>query len=207
MIHSDQTCHQKLLTYIAVRLLSLIRSMDNFHDLAIKRRSIRRYTDQPLDADQVKLILEAGLLAPTSKSARAWQFIAVDDRDTLAKLSECKPMGAAPIGRCAMAIVVAIDVEKTEPWIEDASVAATMMLLQAADLGIGGCWIQIRDRYMADGTPSGEYIQELLGIPETMPVVCVVTLGYPDEERKPQDTSKLLWERVHIGQWQPDNAD
>lgn len=167
------------------------------------RRSIRKYSDRQLDAEQVKLILEAGLLAPTSKSSRAWEFIVVDDRDMLEKMSQCKPAGAAPIGRCAMAVVVAVDAEKTEPWIEDASVAATMMMLQAADLGIGSCWIQVRDRYMADGTPSQEYIQELLEMPDTLPVVCVLTFGYPAEERKPQDTDKLLWERVHIAKWQP----
>lgn len=178
--------------------------MENFHQLAQRRRSIRKYTEQPLDAEQVKLILEAALMSPTSKSARAWQFVVVDDKETLQKLSECKPLGAAPIGRCTMAVVVAVDPSRTEPWIEDASVAATMMQLQAADLGIGSCWVQIRDRYMADGTPSQEYIQELLGMPDTMPVVCVVTFGYPDEERKPQDTSKLLWEQVHINRWTND---
>ena len=177
--------------------------MDNFHQLAVMRRSIRKYSDRQLDAEQVKLILEAGLLAPTSKSSRAWEFIVVDDHDMLEKMSQCKPAGAAPIGRCAMAVVVAVDAEKTEPWIEDASVAATMMMLQAADLGIGSCWIQVRDRYMADGTPSQEYIQELLEMPDTLPVVCVLTFGYPAEERKPQDTDKLLWERVHIAKWQP----
>lgn len=175
--------------------------MENFHKLVINRRSIRRYEDRQLEAEQVKLILEAALMAPTSKSARAWEFVVVDDREMLEKMSQCKPMGAAPIERCAMAVVVSVDVEKTEPWIEDASVAASYMQLQAADLGIGSCWIQIRDRYMADGTPAQEYIQELLGMPDTMPVVCVVTFGYPAEERKPQDTSKLLWERVHIGRW------
>ncbi len=120
----------------------------------------------------------------------------------LARLCECKPLGATPIARCAMAVVVTVDAEKSEPWIEDASVAATMMMLQAADLGVGSCWIEVRDRYMADGTPSQEYVQELLEIPETMPVVCVVTFGYPAEERKPQDTEKLLWEQVHIAKWQ-----
>ncbi|MDE6813876.1 MAG: nitroreductase family protein, partial [Duncaniella sp.] len=147
----------------------------DFHQLLIERRSIRRYTSEKIDPESVKLILEAGLLAPTSKSSRAWQFVVVEDEDMLTRLSQCKAMGAGPIGKCPLAVVVAVDATATEPWIEDASVAATMMMLQASALGLGSCWIQIRDRFTADGTPSNEYVQEALGIPETCPVVCIMT--------------------------------
>lgn len=175
--------------------------MTSLHELLVNRRSIRKYTSQELPADDVKLILEAALLAPSSKSSRAWQLIAVDDREMLAKMAECKPAGAMPIAKAALAVVVAMDCSKDEAWIEDASVAATLMMLQAADLGIGSCWIEVRDRYRADGIPAQEYLQELLGIPETFPIVSVVTFGYKDEERKPQDLEKLKWENVHIGHW------
>ena len=94
-----------------------------FHDLLIARRSIRRYTPEKIDPEHVRLILEAGLLAPTSKSSRAWQFIVVEDEDMLQRLSQCKPMGAAPIAKCPLAIVIAVDSTATEPWIEDGSVA------------------------------------------------------------------------------------
>lgn len=172
-----------------------------FHDLLVERRSIRRYTSEKIDPEQVRLILEAGLLAPTSKSARAWQFVVVEDADMLKRLSECKPMGAAPIARCPLAIVIAVDSTATEPWIEDASVAASYMQLQAADLGLGSCWIQVRGRFAADGTPSDVYVQEALGIPETCPVVCILTFGHKDEQRKLQDVDKLRWENVHIDKW------
>lgn len=173
--------------------------MESLHDLLINRRSIRRYKDQPLEPDEVKLILEAGLMAPTSKNSRAWQFIAVDDRAMLQRLSQCKQAGAMPIAKAALAVVVAVDATVSEAWIEDASAAAAFMQLQAVDLGIGSCWIEVRDRYQADGTPANEYVQELLGIPEEVSVVCILTFGYKDEERKPCDTSKLHWENVHIG--------
>ena len=173
----------------------------DFHQLLIERRSIRRYTSEKINPESVKLILEAGLLAPTSKSSRAWQFVVVEDEDMLTRLSQCKAMGAGPIGKCPLAVVVAVDATATEPWIEDASVAATMMMLQASALGLGSCWIQIRDRFTADGTPSNVYVQEALGIPETCPVVCIMTFGHKDEERKPQDLEKLKWENVHIGKF------
>ena len=175
--------------------------MENLHNLLVCRHSIRKYTDQQVKPEDVQLILEAALLSPTSKSSRSWQFIVVEDKDILVRMSECKPAGAMPLKGCAFAVVVCADPAKSDEWIEDASIAAEMMQLQAADLGIGSCWIQIRDRYASDSTPSQEIIQELLEIPETLPVVCVMTFGYPAEERRPVDTSKLLWEKVHVGTW------
>lgn len=177
--------------------------MTDFHELLVRRHSIRRYTSEPLTADEVKLILEAALLAPTSKNTRSWQFVVVDNREKLERLAECKPAGAVPVGRCALAVVVAGDPEKTDPWVEDASIAAAYMQLQAEDLDLGSCWIQVRGRFTADGIPSEEYVQELLGMPDTLPVLCIMTFGHKDEERKPVDTSKLLWERVHIDTWKP----
>lgn len=175
--------------------------MTSFHDLLIARRSIRRYTAEPIAPADVKLILEAALMAPTSKSARDWQFVAVEDPEQLHSLSQCKPLGAKPVEGCALAIVVLGNPELSDAWVEDVSIAATYIQLQAADLGIGSCWIQVRNRFTADGLPSEEYIQEQLHIPDTLPVLCIVTLGHPAEERKPQNLDKLLWERVHIGQW------
>lgn len=175
--------------------------MENFHELLIRRRSIRRYKAEPLSPDHVKLILEAGLLSPTGKNCRAWHFIAVDDPDMLRRLSEAKANGAGPIAGCALAVVVAVDITESETWAEDASIAATDMMFQACDLGIGSCWIQMNGRLAADGTPAEDIVGELLGLPEQVQPLCVVTFGYPDEERKPQNTEKLLWERVHVGKF------
>lgn len=171
------------------------------HNLLFERHSIRKYKDTPLDPEAVKQILEAGLLAPSSKSARPWQFVVVEDKETLKKLSECKPAGARPIAGAAMAIVICADPARSEVYIEDTSVAASFMQLQAAALGIGSCWIQIRLRDNADGMPAQEYIQNLLSIPADLQIVQVITLGISDENRKPVDPSKLLWEKVHIGKW------
>ncbi len=173
----------------------------SLHDLLIHRRSIRKYTAEPVSPDDVRLILEAALLAPSSKSGRAWQLVVVEDRPTLEALSQCRPSGAGPVKDCALAVVVTVDETISGAWVEDASIAASYMQLQAADLGLGSCWIQVRGRFTADDTPSDHYVQELLGIPETCSVLCMVTIGHPDETRKPQDVEKLKWENVHIGRF------
>lgn len=180
--------------------------MDSLHDLLTKRRSVRKYKPEALSPDEVKTILEAGLLSPTGKNCRAWHFIAIDDSDMLQRLSECKASGAGPVARCTLAVVVAVDVTASTTWVEDASIAAAYMMLQARDLGIGSCWIEVNGRLSADGTPAEDIVSELLGIPEQIQPLCIVTFGYPDEDRKPQNTDKLLWERVHLGSFHPEQC-
>lgn len=167
----------------------------------LQRHSIRRYKDQPVSADDVKTILEAALLSPSSKSARPWQFVVVEDKDMLTRLADCKQFGTKPVSTAAFAVVVTVDPAKSDVYVEDATVAAIFMHLQAADLGLGSCWIQVRGRFAADGESSETVVRELLDIPEEMAVECIVTFGYIDEQRRPVDPEKLLWEKVHIGRW------
>lgn len=171
--------------------------MTDLHQLLIERRSIRKYKDEPIDPDKVKTIIEAGLLSPTGKNARAWHFIAVEDKELLQRLSECKRTGALPVARCALAICVAVDVTASETWIEDGSIAAAYMMLQARELGVGSCWIEVNGRMAEDGTPAEDVVSELLGLPEQIQPLCLLAMGIADEDRKPQNVDKLLWDHVH----------
>ena len=162
--------------------------MNSLHDLLIHRRSIRKYTEDALSPESVKMITP-------------WEFIAVEDKEVLARLAECKTAGAKPIEGAALAIVVTADMTRTDTWVEDASIAAILMQLQAADLGLGSCWIQVRNRFGAMDEPAEDIVREILGIPETMGVLCILSIGHKDEERKPFDEEKMMWEKVHIGKW------
>lgn len=175
--------------------------MDNFLKLVEGRRSIRRYKPEEISADSVKSILEAALMAPTSKNSRPWHFVIVEDSDKLNALAKCKPTGALPVANCALAIVVAADVEKSEAWIEDCAIAATYIQLEAQDQGLGTCWIQVRGRYYNDEMESETYVQNLLEMPDNIMPVCIITIGYADETRSSQNLEKLQWEKVHIGEW------
>lgn len=174
---------------------------ESFHSLLLRRHSIRRYTSETLNPDDVTLLMQAALLAPTSKNARSWEFTVVDDRLMLEELSHCKPLYATPIARCAMAVVVSADPAVSDVWVEDASVAAAFLQLQAEALGLGSCWIQVRNRMHSDDETASEWIKALLDIDGSQQVVCVITIGYKDEERRPVDPDKLRWEKVHIGRW------
>lgn len=169
--------------------------MENFSDLIRNRRSMRKFTDEELTQDQVLTLLKAALMAPSSKRSNCWQFIVVDDKDTLEKLSFCKESGAAFVKDAALAIVVTADPLASDVWIEDASIASIMIQLQAEDLGL------VRERFTANGTPANEYIHELLDLPLQLQVLSVIAIGHKGMERKPFDESHLQWEKVHINKF------
>ena len=173
----------------------------DFKELAQMRRSHRKFTEEEISAEEVQLIMRAALMAPTSKSQRAWQFVVVDDKMDLEKLSDAKDLGGQFIKGAAMAVVVLGDPMQNDCWVEDGAIAAISMQYQAEDLGLGSCWVQMRGRGLSDGTTADEVIRGILDIPENLSCLCVVAFGHKADERKPQNEDKLKWENVHLNKF------
>ena len=176
--------------------------MKNFASLITNRRSTRKFTDQLLSPEQVAAILKSALMAPASKRKNPWQFVVVDEKELLQKLSLCKPHGAAFLEGCALAVVVLANVMESDVWIEDASIASIFMQLQAEDLGLGSCWCQIRNRQTENEEDASQYIRGLLDIPYQLEVLSVIGFGYKEKPNKPFDESRLQWEKIHLGKYQ-----
>lgn len=175
--------------------------MEEFSNLIKNRRSMRKFTDKELTKEEVVTLLKAALMSPSSKRSNCWQFVVVDDKKMLEELSHCKEAGAAFLADAAMAVVVTADPLASDVWIEDAAVASIMIQLQAEDLGLGSCWIQVRERSTATGMPSGEYVHALLDIPLQLQVVSIIAIGHKGMERKPFNEDHLQWEKVHINKY------
>ena len=175
--------------------------MKDFKDLAQLRRSHRKFTDEEISGDDVKLILRAGLMSPTSKGQRGWEFVVVDDKLDLEKLSDAKDLGGQFIKDAPLAIVVLGDPAKNDCWVEDGSIAAISMQYQAEDLGLGSCWAQMRGRGLSDGTSTDDVIRGVLDIPDNLSCLCILAFGHKADERKPQNEDKLKWENVHINKY------
>jgi nitroreductase len=109
--------------------------MKNFKDLAQIRRSHRKFTDEEISAEDVKLILRAALMSPTSKGQRSWEFVVTDDSVDIEKLADAKDMGSQFISGAKMVVAVLGDPQKNDCWVEDGSIAAISMQYQAEDLG------------------------------------------------------------------------
>ncbi len=171
--------------------------MTSFFDLLKNRRSIRKYQPKAVDKEKILKIVHAALMSPASKRSNSWEFIVVEDRNTLEKLADSRPHGAQMLKDAALGIVVIADTTKSDIWFEDASIASIIIQLQAQDLGLGSCWVQMYNRQKDDFTSAGKYIKNLLDIPENYDVLNIVSIGYPDEEKKPFDEDQLAIEKIH----------
>lgn len=175
--------------------------MNKFEDLACRRRSCRAFADGDISAEDVRLILQAALMSPSSMGRRSWQFVVVDDKVLLEKLADAKDFGADFLRGAAFGVVVAGDSLGNDCWIEDCSIAALMMQLQAEDLDIGSCWAQMRGRGLSDGTLAEDVVRGALGIPDGLGVLCVIGFGRKKEDQEGHDEESLKWENVHINKY------
>lgn len=175
--------------------------MESFSELIKNRRSMRKFTDEELTQEEVVTLMKAALMAPTSKRSNAWQFVVVDDKETLQKLSRCKEQASQFIADAALAVVVMADPMVSDVWIEDASIASIYLQLQAEDLGLGSCWVQVRERFAAPGVTSNEYVHDVLDIPLQLQVLSIIAIGHKGMERKPFNEEHLQWEKIHLNRY------
>ena len=173
--------------------------MENFLELLKKRRSTRVFTGEPVSEDDACRLMKAALMSPSGHRINPWEFVLIEDKEVLKALSVSKEHGAGLLEGAAMAIAVIADTEKTDVWIEDCSVATIIMQLAAEELGLGSCWVQIRRRSDADGTPAEDNVRRILGIPANYAVLSILGVGHKAREAKPFDEDRMQWEKVHIG--------
>ena len=166
-------------------------------ELIANRRSCRKFTDEAVSAEDIMQLKRAALMSPTSKNCRSWEFVFVQDPATIDVLAHSKEMGAAFVTNAKLAIVVFGNKEKSDIWVEDASIAASFLLLQAQDLGLGATWVQLRERGFADGRKAKDIVAELLGAPANLEPLAIVAVGHPAESHRPYSDDRLPWAQVH----------
>jgi nitroreductase len=168
-------------------------------NLLMKRRSIRKFTGQEVTEEQVNQVLQAALLSPTSRGLQSWEFIVVRDRAVLQQLGNCRQPKQGLLPETPVAIVVLGNQDVIDVWVEDGSIAMSNMWLEATDMGLGCCWVQIRNRLSnQNDMPSGDYIKQLLHIPAPYQVLAVLALGYPAEKKQPLSLEQLPYNKIHM---------
>jgi len=154
-----------------------------------KRRSIRRYKEDPIPEDIIVRVLEAARWAPSGKNLQPWKFILV--REIALK----ERLAAASVGQYFMAeapiVIVACGFPDDcysrmgrymKSWPVDVAIALEHLILQAQEEGLGTCWI---------GSFEEEEVKAILGIPENVKVLALTPLGYP-KEKPPSRRRKSL---------------
>nr|HID12938.1 nitroreductase family protein [Anaerolineae bacterium] len=158
------------------------------------RRSIRRYTAEPVSEADIKTLLEAAMAAPSASNLKPWHFVVVTERRTLDGLAEAHPYGKM-LFEAPLCIAVCGDPAISERyWVQDCSAAAENLLLAATALGLGAVWLGVY--------PNEERVaamRQVLGIPETIVPLNLISIGHPMEEKEPR--TQYDESRVHRERW------
>ncbi|MCY3781278.1 MAG: nitroreductase family protein [Chloroflexi bacterium] len=145
-------------------------------DAIQSKRAIREFRDEPLQPAHIERILNAGRRAQSSKNSQPWHFIAVQDKQRLARLAELGA-GMGHVGGAALCVVIVVPIENERTlWhFFDSGQSAAYMQLTGTELGIGSCLGTI---YQPDEA------RELLGIPADHQTRLVISFGYPADIRQ-----------------------
>ena len=158
----------------------------DFLEVIEKRRSVRKYSDRPVEKEILDAIVNVALTAPSSRNCKSSAFMIVEDRDTLDALSQMRDYGSGLIAGAPAAIVVLGDETKTDLWVDNCAISATFVQLAVTAMDLVSCWVHINGRPCVRLEPEGakaeDYVRNLLGIKEGMRPYCAIAIGYPEEE-------------------------
>jgi len=160
------------------------------------RRSIRKFTAEPLAEDQLNQLLQAAMAAPSAGNAQPWQFVLITERAILDRIPEFHPY-AAMCRQAPAAILVCGDpsLEKYPGyWVQDCAAATQTLLLAAHGLGLGAVWTGVHPDVPREGG-----LRKLLNIPENIVPFALVPVGHPDQPSG--RVERFRPERIHRNTW------
>ncbi len=162
-------------------------------EVLLKRRSVRKFTDEPVSDEMINELLHAAMSGPSACNKRPWEFYVVTNED---KLKELKSASMFTKISAKLAIIVcgnlgnALPKQMAEYWIQDCSAATENILLRVTDLGLGAVWCGIYPQKRAQ-----EKVQKILGIPEKQIPLNIIYIGHPLE--CPDSRDQYDEKRVH----------
>lgn len=165
-------------------------------DILRRRRSIRKYKDKKIEPDLIDQLKEAALRAPSSRGIGPWRFFFIADKARLDELSRSKEHGSSFLKGAALGVVVCADETESDVWIEDCSIASIIMQLTGESIGLGSCWIQIRNRMHRDAMASEDFVRMVLNLSDKMRVESIIAFGYPDEKLSPVPKESLEYSKI-----------
>jgi len=160
------------------------------------RRSIRKYTGEPVSDDQVKRLLEAAMAAPSAHNRQPWHYVVISDKATLLEIPKFHNYSKM-LEQAALAIVVCGDLDLeagTGFWVQDCAASTQNILLAAKATGLGAVWL---GAYPNEGLVKG--LRSLLKLPEKIVPFCIISVGHPSEEKPPGN--RYDEKRVHKNKW------
>ncbi|WP_053983495.1 nitroreductase family protein [Niameybacter massiliensis] len=157
------------------------------------RASVRKFKERKVEREKIEKLLQAAMAAPSAGNQQPWEFIVVEAKETLCKLSGVSPY-ARSLAEAPLAIVVLANkkaLKYLDYWQQDLGAATQNMLLEAVHLELGGVWLGI-----APLEERMQYVSEVFNLPEYLQAYAIVPFGYPANEPKPQNRYEVT--RVHF---------
>lgn len=148
-------------------------------DMIFARRSIRKFKEREIEEEKLTGIVEAAMAAPSSRNRKPWHLVTVTERETLDSLADAHPYGKM-LYEATAAIAVCGDTEiSPDYWVQDCSAVTENILIAAASLGLGSCWLGCHPREERVSA-----VKKVLSIPEKIGVLSLIAIGYPAEEKE-----------------------
>ncbi len=169
-----------------------------FIDLLLKRRSVREFADDNITKFQLNKILEAGLLAPTSRNLKPCNLLVVSNKDTLKQLADVKKSGSKFLADADKAVIVVADSLKSDTWIEDSSISLAYMQLMATSLDVGSCWVQIHLRKSKNDEDCEKLVRDIIKIDDFYRIVGILALGIPKKDIEPHTIDDIDKDKIHF---------
>lgn len=162
------------------------------------RRSIRKYQNKPIEKEKIEEIIKCALVAPTGRNSHSTHFVVVDDKEKIEKLSQAREHGGSFAKEAPIVIAVMGDKEKSSTVEADCCIGAFAIQMEAHELGLGSCWIHIRNRLNAQEIPSEAVVREIVGAPDNYIVMCLIAIGYPEELKPTHNEKEIDFSRVSL---------
>jgi nitroreductase len=159
-----------------------------------KRRSIRKYKNKEVEEEKLNEILKAAMYSPSAMHRRPWEFIVVKDQELKDKLAKATPW-CSFVKDAPVVLIIAAD--ESSLWIEDCSIAAEAIYLEAENQGLGTCFCQVLGAKTSSLKDSEEYIKQLINTPKNVRILCMMPLGYPDEEKPEHSEKEFEKNKIH----------
>ncbi|RVU55138.1 nitroreductase family protein [Anaerosphaera multitolerans] len=164
------------------------------------RRTIRKYEDKPVEKEILEELLQFALMGPSYGNARPVQFLVVEDKEKLKKLSEIETFSTRFLADVPQVILVMADTDiSKKTWVEECSIVASYLQLLAQEEGLSTGWVNLKEGETNQGVEIQSYLRELFDIPKNFNTLCVMPIGYGNERvRKRQEfdvSSKVHYEK------------
>jgi len=160
---------------------------------AIKnRRSVREYKPEPIAEEKIIEIVKAAQFAPTANNNKSVEFVVVKNSEAKKKIFDV--VEGDFVKQAPVLVLAAIDTKKSNYPVQDLSVASENIFLQAAELGLGTVWKNLRQ-------DKAEKIKSIVGIPKNFLLINLIPLGFPKSKPSAHPDSDFDRKKIHAEKW------